>query len=377
MVEQTPLKKKKLSADWLVRGVLTKVGDTVDRFTGRRWIPSSSIATSELVERIKKLLDSESRSVQGKGTVVPHNIKLKMQWDKFSDDAEAALKKLEYELLTASVDHINDSLYYTYAPVLLEVKPDYFVEGVKLYVSFDKFTDDDRDREMNVTIPAIDVSHLIPKAPVAPDIQDTYIAKFELKGVQKEKRLAFPVGDSLSVGRTGSNELVIDDASVSKIHASLSVTPEGSLSVADTGSTNGTFINDIRIAYGKATVLEDSDRVKFGVIEVEFEHVPRPVVIETPETADDETHGGDTVEIDGFEFKRGVSPETPEPDETSPAIPIPSQILRIDPVKSELSKADPSNESKEKVTETADEKKDPAPSNDNADEPETRVIHKK
>src|SRR5437879_4046409 len=112
MVDKTPVSKKGFSADWLMRGALTKIGDTVDRLTGRRWIPSSSLATSELIERMKKLLDAEAKDVPGKGTVVPHNIKLKMQWDKFSTDADDALAKLEYELLIAAADHINDSLYY-------------------------------------------------------------------------------------------------------------------------------------------------------------------------------------------------------------------------------------------------------------------------
>src|SRR5204863_4259705 len=111
MTEQPP--KKPLSVEWLMRGVLTKLGDSLDRFTGRHWVPSSTLAASELIGRIKKLLDAEAKQVSGKGTVVPHNIKLKMQWDKFSDDSETALDALRDELLAAAVDHINDSLYYT------------------------------------------------------------------------------------------------------------------------------------------------------------------------------------------------------------------------------------------------------------------------
>ena len=73
-----------------------------------------------MIERIKKLLDSEAKNFPGKGRVVPHNIKLKMQWDKFSDEYETAMDALHNELLTAAIDHINDSLYYTFAPVSLE-----------------------------------------------------------------------------------------------------------------------------------------------------------------------------------------------------------------------------------------------------------------
>ena len=325
MTEKPIVSKKGFSADWLLRGSLTKIGDTLDRFMGRRWIPSSSLATSEIIERIKKLLDAEAKQVPGKGTVVPHNIKLKIQWNKFSTDAEDSLKKLEFDLLAATSDHINDSLYYTYAPISLEVKPDYFIEGVKLLVSFDKITDEGRSVEMNVTVPAIKTSEAVADfAAKQSTACETYIARYEINGIKKEKNLEFPPSGRLSVGRTGSNDLVIDDTSVSKIHGALSVDEHGALSIADTGSTNGTFINDQRIAYGKATRLVADDQVKFGTVEVAFEYIPRPVVVEAAQ-ADNEL-SKEVTEIDGFEFKRGDSKESP-PD--LPAIPIPGEALKI------------------------------------------------
>jgi len=109
-----------------MRGVLTKLGDTFDRLTGRRWTPSSSLATSELIEKLKKLLDTEVKDLGAKGKFVPHNIKLKMQWDKFSTDSEEAITRLENELKIATIDHINDNRYHTYAPIHLEITPDYF-----------------------------------------------------------------------------------------------------------------------------------------------------------------------------------------------------------------------------------------------------------
>ena len=121
---------------------------------------------------------------------------------------------------------------------------------------------------------------------------------------------------------------MIDDPSVSKIHASLVVDADGQLSVADTGSTNGTFINDQRISYGKATRLVEGDRVKFGVVEVVFEHVPRPAVVETEESTE-EAADDEAVAIDGFEFKRKVSPDVSE--DSAPAIPIPDETAKIEP----------------------------------------------
>ena len=267
--------KKSITPDWLVQGALTKIGDTFDRLTGRRWKPSSSLATSGLIERLKLLLDSEIKEDADGRSFVPHNIKLKMQWDKFSTDSEQGLKKLEHELLTAAVDHISDNRYYTFAPLKLEVKPDYFTSGVKLFVSFDKFDEDRGERELNVTVPAAHISDLIPgtmptlgEAPV--DRRGELVIRFELNGAATEKRFQMEQGKRLSVGRTKQNDLTIDYASVSKMHASLLLNSEGKLVVADTGSTNGTYLNGERIAYGKAIEVLADDKLKFGAIDVDL-----------------------------------------------------------------------------------------------------------
>lgn len=280
MSEENNSSKKKISIEALMRGVLTKLGDTFDRLTGRRWTPSSSLATSELGEKLKKLLDLEVKDLGAKGKFVPHNIKLKMQWDKFSTDSEEAITRLENELKIAAIDHINDNRYHTYAPIKLEVTPDYFTEGVKLLVSFDKFDEEKREVAVNVTVPQIKVGDYLPQLlpEIKPEVEaETFIANFTLNAKQKQVELTFKEKERRSVGRTKENDLSIEDSSVSKIHAALVLNSEKQLMVADTGSTNGTFINDKRIAYGRAFPVASGEIVKFGNIEVTFEHIPRAV----------------------------------------------------------------------------------------------------
>ena len=267
--------KKSFSLDWLVQGILTKVGDLFDNLTGREWKPSSSLATSELIERLKKLLDAEVRDAGEKGRFVPHNLKLKMQWDKFSTDSEEALKKLENELLIAAIDHINDNRYQTHAPLKLQVKPDYFTEGVKLLASFDAFGEDEREVEMNVTVPQIKVGDFMPE--IEEKIEEkteprkvVYAVEYSIGNKPKTQNLNFIEGKRLSVGRTRENALSIEDTTVSKVHAVLVLNSEGHLQVADTGSTNGTYINNRRISYGKALTVSEADRVRFGTIDVKF-----------------------------------------------------------------------------------------------------------
>lgn len=268
--------KNKLTPDWLVNGVLTKLGEMFDRLTGRNWQPSSSLATSEISEKLKKLLDAEVKDLGVQGLFVPHNIKLKMQWDKFSTDADASIKKLENELLITAIDHINDRRYHTFAPLLFEIKPDYFTEGVKLMASFDKFADEEsREAAVNVTVPDLkNISLTIPEPPQIEAKNEMFTAEYVLNGKEFKAELIFHEKQRLSVGRTKENDLTIDDPSISKIHASLVLNNENQLMVADTGSTNGTFISGQRIVYGKAIAIRNGEIINFGTVSVKFEHIP-------------------------------------------------------------------------------------------------------
>ncbi|MFL6468744.1 MAG: FHA domain-containing protein [Pyrinomonadaceae bacterium] len=265
--------KKGISADWLVRGVLTKIGDIFDRLTGRGYKPSSSLATSELIERLKFLMDSEAENENGR-LFVPHNIKLKMQWDKFSTDAEESLRALENEFLIAAVDHINDKRYYTKAPLHVEAKPDYFTKGVKLYVSFDKFDDDD-EAGISVAVPGESDKTLESIDIPAELLEQTIAVQYSFGGNPFHKELKIKQGDRLSVGRTKENHLAIDDPSISKYHASLALDGEGNIRLADLGSTNGTFINGNRIAYGKAIIITERDKLRFGLVDASIKVPPK------------------------------------------------------------------------------------------------------
>jgi pSer/pThr/pTyr-binding forkhead associated (FHA) protein len=273
--ESTPVKKS-FSPDWFVRGVLAKFGEMFDRVTGRNWQPSSSLATSQLIEKLKTLLDSEAQDTGAKGIFVPHHIQLKMQWDKFSiDNAELSLKKFEYELLTAAIDHINDRRYHTYAPLRFEIKPDYFTEGVKLSASFDNFVEEKEEKveDSGINVIVSDLKNVViapPEAEMVEPKKEVFIASFTINNQPKQIKLVFSEKERKSVGRTKENALWIDDASVSKQHAALALNGEGQLLVADTGSTNGTFVGGERIAYGKAIRLKDADRLSFGTVEVEL-----------------------------------------------------------------------------------------------------------
>ncbi|HUF04121.1 MAG TPA: FHA domain-containing protein [Aridibacter sp.] len=260
--------KKGFSLDWLIGGVLSRLGDTFDRITGRNWNPSSNLATSKLEEKLKLLLDAEARDVEGGGMFVPHVFKLKIQWNKFSTDSDQDLKKLEHELHAAAIDHINDRLYHTYAPIQVSVEKDYFVEGVQFIAGFGKYSESEEDEvAVNVTLKNIPIGELPgEELPVeeAEDPGPEVCFDLVLQGKPVRRCITFGETKRFSVGRSGTNDIVIDDPSVSKVHASVALGRSGGIVMADTGSTNGTFIGESRMPYGKATPLSEGSKVRFG-----------------------------------------------------------------------------------------------------------------
>lgn len=250
----------------ILRRVLEGMGDVVDRRFGRTVEPRSGLTTSKLIERMKKLIDERVRDEGNKGRIAPHHLILKVEWGTHSEAPPEILHDLKHEVLAAAIDHINDHRYRTLGPVTVEAEVDIFTTGISVDPTFGEFEEDLRrqDEERRAAKSGVPIPGA---APPMPDIQVT--ARITQQNGTREVPLVFkPGGRRLNVGRASDNELTLNDHSVSKIHAALLMTAEGTLLVADTGSTNGTYLNGRRIAYGESRVIEDGDVIGFGDVEV-------------------------------------------------------------------------------------------------------------
>jgi len=71
-----------------------------------------------------------------------------------------------------------------------------------------------------------------------------------------------------TVGRFGSGDgldIPLQDPTISSRHGVIAVDgTTGIITIEDTGSTNGTFVNDEHIGYGGRRDLRDGDRIRFG-----------------------------------------------------------------------------------------------------------------
>jgi hypothetical protein len=103
-------------------------------------------------------------------------------------------------------------------------------------------------------------AHSLPGSPV----------EFPAHTSERRIRLA---GQQMRIGRrSAGRELVpeIDlavrpiDPGISRLHAVLSLAPDGTWSILDPGSANGTFVNGRELATGEIVTLHEGDRINLG-----------------------------------------------------------------------------------------------------------------
>jgi len=79
--------------------------------------------------------------------------------------------------------------------------------------------------------------------------------------------LTFRVGPGAlkTMGRAVRADFILDAPLVSRLHCRFTALPSGDLEVDDLDSTNGTFVNDLRV---KRARLQAGDRVRVGRVEL-------------------------------------------------------------------------------------------------------------
>lgn len=94
-------------------------------------------------------------------------------------------------------------------------------------------------------------------------------APTELVAVESSSQAGrrYPLGDEITVGRAAGCQVTVDDTYVSQLHARV-FTRDGQLFVEDLGSTNGTYLNRVKVA--GPMVMQKGDRLQVGntVLEV-------------------------------------------------------------------------------------------------------------
>jgi hypothetical protein len=93
--------------------------------------------------------------------------------------------------------------------------------------------------------------------------------EIELEIYPLAKKSGASLPDRITIGRTANNDVVINDPSVSRLHAYVKRSGEA-WSVTDAGSKNGSWLRGIALEPRKEAPLPPSAVMRFGEVDVTF-----------------------------------------------------------------------------------------------------------
>jgi adenylate cyclase len=90
------------------------------------------------------------------------------------------------------------------------------------------------------------------------------VARLEMEGPGGTRSIPIELGGVCSIGRGTQNTIMLEDSSVSRKHAIIDCQSSNDCHVTDAGSSNGTFVNDVRVA--ARTRLRHGDSLRIGEV---------------------------------------------------------------------------------------------------------------
>lgn len=89
-------------------------------------------------------------------------------------------------------------------------------------------------------------------------LDDTYLVH------PLKKMKAGPFAGTVLIGRSRTNDVCVAHSSVSKLHARIRTDASGALFLSDNDSSNGTFVNNLRLGKDAEERLSHATHVRFG-----------------------------------------------------------------------------------------------------------------
>lgn len=149
----------------------------------------------------------------------------------------------------------------------------------------------------------------------------------------KAAGMSIVLDDELVIGRQaeGAGRLA-DDEEISRSHARLAVDAQGLCTVEDLGSTNGTWVNGMRIATPQS--LSEGDTLELGATTMVVREISRPeeeqpAAVEPAPAAPMPVPAAAASETDAGELPTETVPEGPRPEAPAPVL-APSEAAALE-----------------------------------------------
>ena len=231
-----------------VRKFFERIGGALDFALRRPLNPQPRTDITALIPPLERAIEAKLRHESNK-VIAPNLIELRYDYETYQQLTNKRTEFLERELRLSVYEYIHNRRYTT-------------LGDVQVKIAYDMFT-----RKLTITA---NFSDEAPK-PVAEQIgtaAPTAQAELTLKSKRFALRTKAASGARISLGRGHDNILVIEDSTVSSVHAAFTLAANGTLYITDLGSSNGTFVNGVQIGMGDKTIVRAGDALRFGDVEV-------------------------------------------------------------------------------------------------------------
>jgi hypothetical protein len=235
----------------------------------------------DLARRLARVMDDNKR-VTWERPLVPNQYQITLAESDYAD-IESFVESLARELEKFAVERCAERGYSMPAPAEVSIAADQTLSPASFQVRAALVdtalrqepaqVHEERPSTRTVLVAPTpeDIGQTRAMRPLEMPLGPTGFETLYLVGEVAGRQVAWPVGGSrVTIGRGLDNDVVLEDASVSRHHAQL--TRDGSrLEVRDLGSRNGTWVNAARIA---VTTVHPGDQVAFGAVQLELARRP-------------------------------------------------------------------------------------------------------
>jgi FHA domain/Protein of unknown function (DUF3662) len=234
-----------------VRKFFEKLGGAIDFTLRRPTSPQIKTDVTALVHPLENAIEAKLRH-EGSRVIAPNLIELRYDYETYQQLTSKRREFLERELRLSVYEYIHNRRYATRGDVEVKIAYDMFTRKLSIKARFPDET--------------------VAADAAAPNTTSLKPAKFAITLRAKAFEIRAESDTRITVGRTHDNALIIENSSVSSVHAAFtSSSANGTVYISDLGSSNGTFVNGVQIVMGEKTIVKSGDRLKLGDVEIQLE----------------------------------------------------------------------------------------------------------
>lgn len=219
-----------------------------------------------LAKRIERAMDT-NKSFRDDGVLVPNHYDLHLNPADFATFASYR-GSLEDDLAHDVLARARRERYLLVARPRVQILPDPTTRRGDVRVAANVIDEEGARQRADRPMPASSDTMVFSRPEPEANAPDSATRAYLLVRTDGATPVQFDLGGALiSIGRASDNDVIVDDAMVSRHHCQLRL-QHGAYSFADLGSRNGSFVNGQQVSQ---VALGPGDRIQIGETEIEFQ----------------------------------------------------------------------------------------------------------